>query len=105
VTVFGRIPTRILVIFIIITLNKIFEYVEITTISRYRGSIRIPRRFGGFVQVLQTVQVTELGRQETRIYLKLIILTLNKIFEYVEITTPSRPRGSTRFPRRFDFFV
>ena len=34
-----------------------------------------------------------------------IILTLNKIFEYVEMTICSRPRGSPRIPRRFDFFA
>ena len=47
---------------------------------------RVPRRFGGFVQVLQTVQVAVLGRILTRIFVILIILTLNKIFEYVEMT-------------------
>ena len=34
-----------------------------------------------------------------------IKLTLNKIFEYVEMTIFSRPSGSAPFPRRFDFFV
>ena len=33
------------------------------------------------------------------------ILTLNKIFEYVEMTICSRPRSSTRSPRRFRFFA
>jgi hypothetical protein len=51
----------------------------------------VPRRFGGFAQVLQTVQVAFLGRPLTRRYVKLIILTLNKIFEYVEMTILSRP--------------
>ena len=47
--------------------------------------LRVPRRFGGFAQVLQTVQVAVLGRILTRI-LELIIITLKKIFEYVEMT-------------------
>ena len=41
----------------------------------------------------------------TRIFVIFIILTLNKIFEYVEMTILSRPRGSTQIPRRFDFFA
>ena len=35
----------------------------------------------------------------------IIILTLNKIFEYVEMTILSRPSGSIKIPRRFDFFA
>ena len=38
-------------------------------------------------------------------YAIFIILSLNKVFEYVEMTTFSRPNASTRIPRRFDFFV
>ena len=34
-----------------------------------------------------------------------IKFTLNKIFEYMKMTIFSRPSGSTRIPRRFDFFV
>ena len=71
--------------------------------SSYRP--RVPRRFGGFVQVLQTVQVTFLGRIRTRPFGKFIKFTLNKIFEYVEMTVFSRPIGSTRIPRRFGFFA
>jgi len=41
-------PTRPFVIFIILTLNKIFEYVKMTIFSRPRGSPRIPRRFRFF---------------------------------------------------------
>ena len=53
---------------------------------------RVPRRFGGFVQVLQTVQVAVHGRILTRQYVKFkFMLTLNKIFEYVEMTILSRP--------------
>ena len=37
-------------------------------------------------------------------YAIFIILSLNKVFEYVEMTIFSRPRGSTKIPRRFDFF-
>ena len=47
---------------------------------------RVPRRFGGFVQVLQTVQVAVHGRILTRIFVIFIILTLNKIFEYMKMT-------------------
>ena len=67
--------------------------------------LRVPRRFGGFVQVLQTVQVAVPGCQHTRISVIFIILSLNKIFEYVEMTIVSRPIGSYRIPRRFDFFA
>ena len=65
----------------------------------------VPRRFGGFVQVLQTVQVAVLGRFTTRAFAIFIILTLNKIFEYVKMTILSRPSGSSPIPRRFRFFV
>ena len=64
-----------------------------------------PRRFGGFVQVLQTVQVAVHGRQLTRTFVIFIKLTLNKIFEYMKMTTLSRPCGSSPIRRRFDFFV
>ena len=65
----------------------------------------VPRRFGGFVQVLQTVQVAVHGRQLTRTCVIFIKLTLNKIFEYMKMTIVSRPNGSTQIPRRFDFFA
>jgi hypothetical protein len=48
--------------------------------------VRVPRRFGGFVQVLQTVQVTFLGRKLTLKSAIFIKLTLDKIFEYVKMT-------------------
>ena len=67
--------------------------------------LRVPRRFGGFAQVLQTVYVAVPGCQPTRPFVIIIKLTLNKIFEYVEMTIFSRPRGSPELPRRFDFFV
>jgi len=72
---------------------------------RFSNGVIDPRRFGGFVQVLQTVYVAVLGRTHTRPCVKVIILTLNKIFEYVEMTIFSRPFGSIRIPRRFDFFA
>jgi hypothetical protein len=73
--------------------------------DRYTYSVLVPRPFGGFVQVLQTVQVAVLGRKPTRTFVIFIIFTLNKIFEYVEMTSFSRPIGSPRIPRRFDFFA
>ena len=69
------------------------------------NSPRVPRRFGGFAQVLQTVEVAVLGRTLTRQIVIFIIFTLNKVFEYVEMTLSSRPNGSIRIPRRFDFFA
>ena len=72
---------------------------------RRAHGVRVPRRFGGFVQVFQTVQVAELGCIPTRLSAIFIILTLNKIFEYVEMTMFSRPSGSIRIPRRFRFFA
>jgi hypothetical protein len=51
----------------------------------------LPRRFGGFVQVFQTVQVAVLGRHQNRIFAIFIIFTLDKIFEYVKMTISSRP--------------
>jgi hypothetical protein len=65
----------------------------------------VPRRFGGFVQVFQTVQVAVHGCILTRRYVIVTILSLDKIFEYVKTTISSRPSGSLRIPRRFDFFA
>jgi len=67
--------------------------------------LRVPRRFGGFVQVLQTVEVAVHGRPLTRKFVIFIILSLDKIFEYVGMTTSSRPCGSPKIPRRFGFFA
>jgi len=72
---------------------------------RVAYGLRGPRRFGGFVQVLQTVQVAVLGRKLTRIFAVFIKLTLNKIFEYVKMTILSRVNCSIRISRRFAFFV
>ena len=72
---------------------------------RFLYGQRVPRRFGGFVQVLQTIYVAVLGCTRTRIFVIFIILTLNKVFEYVEMTIFSRTRGSTPIPRRFRLFV
>jgi hypothetical protein len=74
-------------------------------VVRVSYGAKVPRRFGGFAQVLQTVQVAVLGRTPTHIFVIFIILTLNKIFEYVEMTIISRPSGSSPIPRRFGFFV
>ena len=65
----------------------------------------VPRRFDGFAQVLQTVQVAVHGRPPTRHFVIFIILTLDKIFEYVKMTISSRIRGSSPIPRRFRFFA
>ena len=67
--------------------------------------VLVQRRFGGFVQVLQTIQVTVLGRILARQFVIFIILTLNKIFEYVKMTMFSRPSGSSPIPRLFGFFA
>ena len=67
--------------------------------------VLVQRRFGGFVQVLQTIQVAVFGCIPTHISAISIELTLNKIFEYVEMTIFSRPSGSILIPRRFRFFV
>ena len=48
---------------------------------------KVPRRFGGFVQILQTVEVAFLGRPRTHIFVIFIVLTLDKIFEYVKMTS------------------
>ena len=49
---------------------------------RFSNGVRVPRRFGGFAQVLQTVQVAILGRILTRMHVIFIIFAFNKIFEY-----------------------
>ena len=72
---------------------------------RFSNGPSVPRRFGGFVQVLQTVQVVVPGRPDTHPFAIFIILALNKIFEYMKMTIVSRPSGSSPIPRRFDFFV
>ena len=66
---------------------------------------KVPRRFGGFVQILQTVEVAFLGRILARICVIFIILTLNKIFENVKMTIFSRPSGFNRIPWRFALFA
>ena len=60
---------------------------------------RVPRRFGGFVQVLQTVEVAVLGRILTRPFVIFIKFTLDKIFEYVEVTILSRPKWQYPNPK------
>ena len=58
----------------------------LVVLVRFSYGPRVPRRFGGFVQVLQTVQVAVPGRPKTRPFVILIKLTLNKIFEYMKMT-------------------
>ena len=77
----------------------------VVVLVRFSNGVLVPRRFGGFVQVLQTVYVAVLGCPRTRPFVKLIILTLNKIFEYMKMTIFSRPSGSKKILRRFDFFA
>ena len=79
--------------------------VGVFVLVRGAYGVLVPRRFGGFAQVLQTVQLAVLGRIITRPCVIFIILPLNKIFEYVKMTILSRPIGSSPIPRRFGFFV
>ena len=58
----------------------------LVVLVRVAYGVGVPRRFGGFAQVLQTVEVAVPGCKLTRKYAIFIILTLNKIFEYVEMT-------------------
>ena len=63
-----------------------------------------PKALWRFRASTSNSQVAVLGCIRTRIFVKFIILTLNKIFEYVEMTIVSRPKA-VRIPRRFDFFA
>ena len=63
----------------------------LVVLVRVAYDARVPRHFGGFVQVLQTVEVAGLGRILTRPIVIFIIFTLDKIFEYVKMTIFSRP--------------
>jgi len=51
-----------------------------------RARARIARRSGDLAQVLQTVQVTIIGRKQTRSCVILIVFMLNEIFEDMEMT-------------------
>ena len=77
-----------------VVVEEVLYTFGVVVLVRCSYGVLVPRRFGGFVQVLQTVQVAVLGRQPTRISVIFIILTLNKIFEYVKMTISSRIRGS-----------
>jgi hypothetical protein len=88
-----------------VVVEEVLYTFRLVFIVRFSYGFLVPRRFGGFAQVLQTVQVAVLGRPLTRPFVISIILTLNKIFEYVEMTIFSRPIGSPRIPRRFRFFA
>ena len=86
-----------------VVIEEVLYTVGVVVLVCQEYAPRVPRRFGGFVQVHQTVEVAELGRQRTRPFVIFIKLTLNKIFEYVEMTISSRKKGSTRTPKRFDY--
>ena len=90
-----------------VVVEEVLYTFRLVFIVRFSYGFLVPRRFGGFAQVLQTDQVAVLCHTLTRICVELIILVLalNKIFEYVEMTTSSRAIGSPRTPRRFGFFV
>ena len=64
----------------------------------------VPRRFGGFVQVLQTVQVAVLGRNlhASRYIYQIYAQQDIRVYEDDHF---SRPRGSIPIPRRFRFFA
>ena len=77
-----------------VVVEAVLYTLGLVVLVRFPYGVRVPRRFGGFVQVLQTVQVAKLGRPPTRIFVIFIKLTLNKIFEYMKMTIVSRIRGS-----------
>ena len=74
-----------------------------------RALLRTARKFHGALAVsckyFKQSKWPNLAAAITRNFVIFIILTLNKIFEYVEMTIFSRPRGSSRTPRHFDFFA
>ena len=88
-----------------VVVEEVLYTFRLVFIVRFSYGFLVPRRFGGFAQVLQTVQVAVLGRTHTRKFAIFIKLTLDKIFEYVEMDIYGRPSGSIRSPRRFDFFA
>jgi hypothetical protein len=72
-----------------VVVEEVLYTFGVVVLVRSLYGVLVPRRFGGFVQVLQTVQVAVLCHTLTRICVELIILVLalNKIFEYVEMAT------------------
>ena len=88
-----------------VVVEEVLYTFGVVFLVRFSYRFIVPRRFGGFAQVLQTVQVAVLGRILTRSCAIFITLTLNKVFEYVEMTIVSRPTGSSPPPRRFAFFA
>jgi hypothetical protein len=62
----GRKLTRMFAELIIFALNKVFEYVKMTILSRPFGSMRIPWRFRFFVQVFEALEMTVSGSAFTR---------------------------------------
>ena len=77
----------------------------LVVLVRVAYDARVPRRFGGFVQVLQTVQLAGLARTPIRPTVKMLKFTPDEILEYVEMTVSSRPSGGPKIPWRFGFFV
>ena len=70
-----------------VVVEEVVYTFELHVVERFSyGPRGGPTHFGGFVQVLQTVQVAVLGRILARPFGKFIKFTLNKIFEYVEMT-------------------
>ena len=70
-----------------VVVEEVVYTFELCVVERFSyGPRGGPMHFGGFVQVLQTVQVAVLGRILARPFGKFIKFTLNKIFEYVEMT-------------------
>ena len=88
-----------------VVVEEVLYTFRLVFIVRFSYGFLVPRRFGGFAQVLQTVQVAVLGRIKTCKCVVFIKFTLNKIFEYVKMTILSRPSGSILIPRRFRFFA
>ena len=83
----------------------IFCTSELCVVERFSyGPRGGPTHFGGFVQVLQTVQVAVLGRILARPFGKFIKFTLNKIFEYVEMTNLKPPNGQFSDPKALWLF-
>ena len=69
-----------------VIVEEVLYTVGVVVLVRFENRPRVPRRFGGFMQVLQTVQVAELGCKLTLIFFIFIKLTLNKIFKYMKMT-------------------
>ena len=69
-----------------VVVEEVLYTLGVVVLVRFSYRFFVPRRFGGFVQVLQTVQVAVHGCILTRTHAIFIKLTLNKIFEYMKMT-------------------